>query len=487
MAIQESVESMNQLQLPETHNRETRRLVFEHVFSGDERVAIITAAPGSGKSTALLNLALTLLEQPNVQRIAIAAQTNNQATDLALKLLDLLKAKGLDPKLAYRFASERIVRPVDFDGKWVTKTSQVEPASDAIIISTAAKWGQAIAKAAGFQTDFVLVDEAYQMAWSTFMQVSCLGPRFILIGDEGQIDPVVSVDASRWHTAKFPPHWPAPKTLQNLGADVYGADYLRQELEYCWRLPSESISYIDPFYKRLGLEVKPVARKGDRFLTAASEKSDSHPLSRAISFASHGEPVLVTVPDSETGAPLDADKTIAMAIRDTLAKLFESGTGYQMLDRKGSVEQKLNLDDIAICSTKRAMNSLIENVIQDVLKNQPVPPGKELVPNYGLRVDTPERLQGLEFKVVLAVHPLSTATRPSEFDLATGRLCVMASRHQIALFMFSREHILSTLDRELPNATQAPGLHDGTGEGHKIHRGFIKQLQDNNRIVRLQA
>jgi hypothetical protein len=133
------------------------------------------------------------------------------------------------------------------------------------------------------------------------------------------------------------------------------------------------------------------------------------------------------------------------------------------------------------------MNSLIENVIQDVLKNQPVPPGKELVPNYGLRVDTPERLQGLEFKVVLAVHPLSTATRPSEFDLATGRLCVMASRHQIALFMFSREHILSTLDRELPNATQAPGLHDGTGEGHKIHRGFIKQLQDNNRIVRLQA
>ena len=102
MAIQESVESMNQLQLPETHNRETRRLVFEHVFSGDERVAIITAAPGSGKSTALLNLALTLLEQPKVQRIAIAAQTNNQATDLALKLVDLIKAKGLDSKLAYR-------------------------------------------------------------------------------------------------------------------------------------------------------------------------------------------------------------------------------------------------------------------------------------------------------------------------------------------------------------------------------------------------
>jgi hypothetical protein len=476
---------VNQFEVPERHNAETRKAVFDHVFSGDQKVAVITAAPGSGKSTALLNLAIDLLAQPGVQRISIAAQTNNQAADLAEKLVELLSTRNLDPRTAHRFASERLIRPEGFEGKWVTKTSQVTPASDAIIISTAAKWGHAINKDPSFRTDFVLVDEAYQMAWATFMQVSCLGSRFILIGDEGQIDPVVPVDASRWHTAKFPPHWPAPKTLARLGEDTYGPDYLRTVLEYCWWLPFESIPYIDAFYKRLQLEVKPVAAPGDRSLELEVTSNQEPRLKNVLAMMSNGEPVLATVPNAETGAPLDADRTIANAIRDTLQALFDSEAHFVAKDFSDSKRRKLALDDIAICSTKRAMNTLIENVIQDVIKSQPIPQGKELVPNFGLRVDTPERLQGLEFKVVLAVHPLSTAMHPSEFDLATGRLCVMASRHQIALVMFAREHVLTTLDRELPNANQAPGLHDETGEGHKIHRNFINQLIDNDRVVSL--
>jgi hypothetical protein len=144
------------------------------------------------------------------------------------------------------------------------------------------------------------------------------------------------------------------------------------------------------------------------------------------------------------------------------------------------------LSDIAICSTKRAMNALIENTIQEVILNYRATKVKskdESKPNFGLRVDTPERLQGLEFKVFLAVHPLSNARKPNSFDLETGRLCVMASRHQIALAMFSREHILHTLEIELPNSTQAPGLADSSGLGHRLHKQFIDALEQDGRVL----
>jgi hypothetical protein len=66
------------------------------------------------------------------------------------------------------------------------------------------------------------------------------------------------------------------------------------------------------------------------------------------------------------------------------------------------------------------MNALIENAIQEVLSEaspEQINETQKDLPNKGLRVDTPERLQGLEFKIFFAVHPLSTAQHPSSFDL----------------------------------------------------------------------
>jgi len=45
-------------------------------------------------------------------------------------------------------------------------------------------------------------------------------------------------------------------------------------------------------------------------------------------------------------------------------------------------------------------------------------------------VDTANRLQGREFDVVVAMHPLSGRTDASAFRLDAGRLCVLASRHR---------------------------------------------------------
>ena len=98
-------------------------------------------------------------------------------------------------------------------------------------------------------------------------------------------------------------------------------------------------------------------------------------------------------------------------------------------------------------------------------------------------MDTPERWQGLERPVMIAVHPLSGVTDPSAFDLETGRLCVMASRHQSALIVLTRDHVGTTLANSFPRAGQAPGRPDVVGRGHDAHLRFWQQLADQDRIL----
>ena len=47
--------------------------------------------------------------------------------------------------------------------------------------------------------------------------------------------------------------------------------------------------------------------------------------------------------------------------------------------------------------------------------------------------------------------------RPCPFDLETGRLCVMESRHKCALVLVSRDHVPATLEGYFPSAEQAVG------------------------------
>jgi hypothetical protein len=98
-------------------------------------------------------------------------------------------------------------------------------------------------------------------------------------------------------------------------------------------------------------------------------------------------------------------------------------------------------------------------------------------------VDTPERWQGLERPVMVAVHPISGVTRPSGFDLETGRLCVMASRHQVGLLVVSRDHVPTTLEEMAPVADQAVGLPDRIGGGLERNRDFWSVLAEKDRIV----
>jgi hypothetical protein len=92
------------------------------------------------------------------------------------------------------------------------------------------------------------------------------------------------------------------------------------------------------------------------------------------------------------------------------------------------------------------------------------------------RVDTAERWQGLQRHIMIAVHPLSGVAEPSAFDLDTGRLCVMASRHQIGMLLLAREGVGTTLEHLIVSADQAVGRVDVNGRGHSQHVAFWNHL-----------
>jgi hypothetical protein len=134
----------------------------------------------------------------------------------------------------------------------------------------------------------------------------------------------------------------------------------------------------------------------------------------------------------------------------------------------------LKPSEIGLCATHHVMNAQMALVQQRY--------GRKL---KGVAIDTPERWQGLERKVMVVVHPLSGVVNPSEFDLETGRLCVMASRHQIALVVVSRDHLRDTLAAHLPVAGQAVGRPDVAGRGHHQNSVFWNTLVEQDRVIQV--
>src|SRR5690606_7051929 len=98
----------------------------------------------------------------------------------------------------FRFASGgRAPTPVGSGVAWITKTDEL-PQDASVSVGTTAKWSTVNLPRA---FDVLLVDEAWQMGWADFMLLGQVSERFVLIGDPGQIPPVVSVPVERWETS----------------------------------------------------------------------------------------------------------------------------------------------------------------------------------------------------------------------------------------------------------------------------------------------
>jgi hypothetical protein len=324
------------------------------------------------------------------------------------------------------------------------------------VIGTAAKWGLVRIHE---PFDVLFVEESWQLAWADFMLLSQVAERFVMIGDPGQIPPVVSVDVARWETSPRPPHRAAPQVL--LEVPSLKRRLQRWMLPGTRRLPHDAASMVRAFYD---FDFGAFAGPGERAILA--EKGKRSLADQAIDLLRDGSAVGVTVPTPDAGPPLEVDDDLADTAAELVKRLLNRGAKAKI----GEKTRKLTPEDIGLVATHRVMNSAMQLALPRELRGR-------------VLVDTPERWQGLEHPVMIAVHPLSGVIRPSTFDLETGRLCVMASRHLAGMFVLSRDHVSETLKSHIPTADQPLGRGDTAGRGLFANEGFWSQLENNGRVV----
>lgn len=413
-------------------------------FSDGGRVAVVKAPPGSGKTHTLIEVLSALTADG--MRISVAAQTNSQADDICLRW-----AKDHPEVHVSRFSSKGLRAPDDFPAgvAWVTDKKEL-PQGPGVTVATTAKWSLTDLSA---PYDLLAIDEAWQMSWADLMQCALVSEKFLMIGDPGQIPPVVPIDARRWETSPRAPHGAAPEVV--LGEPGLESVRFVGSLPACRRLPSEAVDFVKPFYD---FDFDAYVPMGERGLELANGWGEA---------LAAGRPLALTIPTPEHGPPIEVDHEIAQAVAKVVSELLD---GEATLRKSGS-KSPLTPADIGVTSSHRVMNSAISAALGPAT-NQ-------------VRVDTPERWQGLERPVMIAVHPLSGVAEPSAFDLETGRLCVMASRHQCGFILLTRDHVGETLRSYVPSAEQAPGRPDTVGRGHDAHLRFWNQLEDVGSIVPL--
>ena len=207
-------------------------------WSGDPAV-VVASPPGAGKTRLVVHLADQLHRRAGLV-VAIAAQTRTQALDVAgraasagahvalLGSRDAPRPPGLDPRAVFLAGAAQL-------SHW-----------RGIVVATTARWLWVPER--NFTADVCLVDEAWQL---TFADLGGLGPlsaQVVLVGDPGQIAPVVTGDARRWRDWSAGPQRPAPEAL--LAAYPDAVTTLR--LLHTWRLGPLTTALVQPaFYPEL--------------------------------------------------------------------------------------------------------------------------------------------------------------------------------------------------------------------------------------------
>jgi hypothetical protein len=263
----------------------------------------------------------------------------------------------------------------------------------------------------------------------------------------------VSIETNRWETSQAAPHRPAPEQFLT-------GQYAVQPhaLPGSRRLPADTVELVKNFYD---FDFGAFAEPGERFVRVNGDKT---PIGRAISSLAESTVSTLLLPTEDSGPPVEIDDEMATSIAKLIEQLLEGGATYSDSAATKGKPKLLQPADIGVVATHRAMNARIFYRLPSGLRNS-------------IKVDTTERWQGLERKVMIAVHPLSSTLTPSGFDLETGRLCVMASRHQSGLILVSRDHITETLSGYIPTADQPLGRPDTTGQGLHRHQAFWSNIK----------
>ena len=345
-------------------------------WSGDPAV-VVASPPGAGKTRLVVHLAEQLHRRAGL-KIAIATQTRSQALDVTgraaaigasvalLGTRDSRRPQGLEPRAGYLQGTAQL-------GRW-----------RGIVVATTARWLWVPER--DFTADVLVVDEAWQL---TFADLGGLGPlsaQIVLVGDPGQIAPVVTGDSRRWQDWSAGPQRAAPEAM--LAAYPDAVTQLR--LTRTWRLGPQTTALIQPaFYPDLPFDSARSPRHLELDSTALSEVS-----------------VQLVTPMAGPG-----DSIIAATAAARVRELLRSHVATE----EDGTRRPLDPHDVAVITPHVEQASAIAARLADL---------------PGVLIATANQAQGLEREAVVIIHPLAGYREAPTFATDPGRLCVALSRHR---------------------------------------------------------
>jgi hypothetical protein len=394
--------------------------IIAAVWRGEPAV-IVPSPPGAGKSATIERVVYAVAQLAG-RRVAVACNTNTQVQDLVtrtaaaypdLQVVWLARRGTDDSVLTQPLANVEIV---DSDKKI--------PDDAQLIFSTTSKWQYTTPPDDGPFADLLIVDEAWQCPDVMFAQIAGLAPRYLLVGDPGQIAPVVTVDVTRWRHRADGPHRPAPVVLQE--REKYRAQrerwvegesaITRIALPATRRFGPDTTRFVQPaFYPDLPFQsIRPPRRVefkgGDADLTGPERL-----------LAALGENREIVVGVLPGGAGQHHLSELANTAAGVVAAALHS---MVVVDDKGDSHPLTPKDVGVVCAHVANVTSV----------------QAALGPDYrDVWVDTAERWQGAERELIVVWDPMAGKVDLSDFTKDAGRMCVMLSRHRAGCVLLTQD------------------------------------------------
>ncbi|MBL8806182.1 MAG: hypothetical protein JNN22_04980 [Rhodospirillales bacterium] len=409
---------------------------------------VLNSPPGAGKTGVAERLAVQGMGVMR-ERVMLTTQTNEQAFDLARRL-----CRGFSRLPFHLMASKSLAIPPNVASPNLTVIHSAGdlPDGPCVVIGNSAKWSWLDSDQRLF--DLQVVDEAYQLPDYRYHQIAGLASRQVLIGDPGQIDPVIQSEIERWRCDPAGPHVPAPRALLQRHPTLRPLS-----LPVSRRLVQDTINFLQPaFYPTMPfVAMEPV--RSLNFTTPGIAPMDT-PLDAVVGGASLA---FVELPAMQTG---EVDPELANEIVWTVRRLLMRGA--TILGENGE-SVLVTPDMIGIACAQVAQVNAIRERLGDDLAN--------------VFVESANRFQGLERPLMFVQHPLSGRADATSFHLDAGRLCVLLSRHRVACWIFGREGISRQLRRYAPKGDRSLGISDDPEfEGWHANMTLMQALSRHGRV-----
>jgi hypothetical protein len=387
------------------------------------------------------------------ERVMITTQTNEQAFDIVRRL-----GRSRPGMLFHMMARQTLPIPGNVAG--LANLAMIHdiggiPQGPCVVIGNGAKWSWLDTNASVF--DLQIVDEAYQLPDYRYQLIAGLASRQVLIGDPGQIDPVIRSELERWRCDPAGPHVAAPRALVERHPRV-----TQLSLPVSRRLVQDTIDFVQPaFYPNMPF----VAMNERRSLTFATP--GVAPMDTPLDAVRDGQSlVMVELPAMLAG---DVDPDLADELIWTIHRVLMRGAA--ILDDKGQ-PVRVTPDMIGVACAKVAQVNTIRERLGSALN--------------GVFVETAHRFQGLERPLMFVQHPLSGRADAGNFHLDAGLLCVLLSRHRVGCWIFGRQGIGRQLRKYAPRGDRILGINDDPEfRGWQASMNLMRHLEQRGRIYRV--